>query len=67
MMLTKLVEGDRVKCHCYWPEEKDIAVTCGVVQVRLVDSVSFADYSIRTFRLAKVRIRNSMYFSISIF
>ena len=54
VMLTRLEEGDRIKCHCYWPQEKEGPVTFGVVQVRLVDSMNFADYSVRTFRLSKV-------------
>lgn len=58
VMLTRLEEGDRIKCHCYWPREKDGAVTFGVVQVRLLECINFADYSIRTFKLSKVRIKN---------
>ena len=54
VMLTRLEEGDRIKCHCYWPREKEGAVTYGVIQVRQVESTDFADYSIRTFRLSKV-------------
>ena len=54
VMLTRLEEGDRIKCHCYWPQEKEGGVMYGVVQVRQVESTNFADYSIRTFRLSKV-------------
>jgi len=62
VMLTRLMEGDRVKCHCYWPQEKETTATFGVVQVRLIDSTTFADYTIRTFRLCKVRIKEFLIF-----
>ena len=57
VMLTRLEEGDRPKCHQYWPERGESATTFGgVIQVKLLDSTYFADYAIRIFRLSKVHI-----------
>ncbi|XP_074611759.1 receptor-type tyrosine-protein phosphatase S-like isoform X4 [Acropora palmata] len=50
VMLTRLVEHGRTKCHQYWPEKaetyRDITVTNHKTE-------TFADYAIRTFILQK--------------
>ena len=57
VMLTRVEEGDRPKCHQYWAERGESATTFGgVMQVKLLDSTYFADYAIRIFRLSKVHI-----------
>jgi len=55
VMLTRLEEGDRPKCHQYWPERGEAATTFGgTIQVKHLDTTNFADYAIRIFRLCKV-------------
>ncbi|XP_065905888.1 receptor-type tyrosine-protein phosphatase F-like isoform X2 [Dysidea avara] len=61
VMLTRLEEGDRPKCHQYWPERGESATTFGgVIQVKLLDSTYFADYAIRIFRLSKLGSPNEV-------
>lgn len=52
VMLTNLEEGDKVKCHQYWPSSD--AAKYGNVTVRFHSSDQTADYLIRTFEIEKV-------------
>ncbi|XP_068725968.1 receptor-type tyrosine-protein phosphatase S-like isoform X2 [Montipora capricornis] len=50
VMLTRLVEHGRTKCHQYWPEKSE---SYHDVIVRNHKTETFADYAIRTFILSK--------------
>ena len=48
-MITKLVEGTKIKCQQYWPETG--AQTYGPFQVSITDQQILADYTIRSLLL----------------
>ncbi|XP_068677380.1 receptor-type tyrosine-protein phosphatase T-like isoform X2 [Montipora foliosa] len=50
VMLTRLVEHGRTKCHQYWPEKSE---SYHDVIVKNHKTETFADYAIRTFTLSK--------------
>eukprot|EP00794_Sanderia_malayensis_P008057 gene8057-8920_t len=52
VMLTNLEEGEKVKCHQYWPSAG--AMKYGQVTVRFHSSDQTADYLVRTFEIEKV-------------
>ena len=47
VMVTNLREGNKVKCHQYWPESG--SKKFGPFQVTITNQQTFADYIIRTF------------------
>lgn len=49
LMLTNLVEGNKVKCHKYWPDSGKISF--GPFQITIVQQQIFADYAIRKFEV----------------
>ncbi|XP_062581733.1 receptor-type tyrosine-protein phosphatase alpha-like [Saccostrea cucullata] len=49
VMLTNLIEDDKVKCIQYWPEEEKIIA--GNLTIEMVDMENFSDLTIRTFCL----------------
>ncbi|CAG5127330.1 unnamed protein product, partial [Candidula unifasciata] len=51
VMLTILVEGGKLKCEQYWPNDGEI--TIGEVTVKLTTTQVFADYTIRRLCLYK--------------
>ncbi|XP_048850224.1 receptor-type tyrosine-protein phosphatase U-like isoform X2 [Brienomyrus brachyistius] len=50
VMLTKLVELGRVKCHKYWPD--DSTVYCDI-KITLLKMETLAEYTVRTFCLER--------------
>ena len=58
VMMTKLEERNRLKCDQYWPARG--TETYGAIQVTLTDFIELASYSIRTFTIAWVRMKNSI-------
>ncbi|KAH3833879.1 hypothetical protein DPMN_107195 [Dreissena polymorpha] len=53
IMLTRLVEHNKVKCCQYWPD--DGQKMYGAVTVEVKDTDTFSDYTIRTFVVSAVR------------
>ena len=51
VMMTKLEERARVKCDQYWPSRGPESFAGGLLQVKPVDTVELAYYTIRTFHL----------------
>nr|XP_029132824.1 receptor-type tyrosine-protein phosphatase F-like isoform X2 [Labrus bergylta] len=51
VMMTRLEEKSRVKCEQYWPNRGTL--TCGMIQVTMLDTVELATYTLRTFTLLK--------------
>ncbi|KAK0395237.1 hypothetical protein QR680_001181 [Steinernema hermaphroditum] len=49
VMLTKLEERSRIKCDQYWPSRNSSVY--GRIQVTLVDTLTLAHYTIRTFTI----------------
>ena len=45
----------QVKCHQYWPESGSLGLDD--ITVTLIDTQELAYYTIRTFRVTKVRLR----------
>lgn len=55
VMLTKLVEGGRPKCHRYWPEKVgEVSQPKSYLTVKLTATQYFADYELRTFEVKNV-------------
>ena len=54
VMLTNLEEKDRVKCHHYWPKEKN--GTYGEIRVTKQEELVLSDYTVRTFSVVKVTL-----------
>uniref|UniRef100_A0A8C9WCB0 Receptor-type tyrosine-protein phosphatase U n=1 Tax=Scleropages formosus TaxID=113540 RepID=A0A8C9WCB0_SCLFO len=50
IMLTKLVEAGRVKCHKYWPEDNDVY---GDMKITLLKTETLAEYAVRTFSMER--------------
>ncbi|XP_075676436.1 protein tyrosine phosphatase 99A isoform X4 [Dermatophagoides pteronyssinus] len=55
VMITNLMERGRRKCDLYWP--KDGTETYGIVQVRLLQEVVMATYTLRTFHVKNLKIK----------
>ena len=55
VMLTKLVEDNRLKCEQYWPEGKAMQYRDIVVTITSVKEMT--DMTIKVFKLHKVSIR----------
>ncbi|XP_062581698.1 uncharacterized protein LOC134243463 [Saccostrea cucullata] len=51
VMLTNLIEDDKVKCIQYWPEKNEMSAKN--LNIEVVDVENFADYTIRTLLLRK--------------
>ncbi|XP_061181719.1 receptor-type tyrosine-protein phosphatase mu-like [Saccostrea echinata] len=51
VMLTNLIEDDKVKCIQYWPEKNKMSAKN--LNIEVVDVENFADFTIRTFLLRK--------------
>ena len=50
VMVTNLKEGNKSKCHQYWPETG--SAMFGPFKVLITDSVVLADYCIRTLQVS---------------
>lgn len=57
VMLTKLRENGRVKCHRYWPQSG--AETYGQYQVILLEVVEYPNYVLREFKIVDTKVRIS--------
>jgi len=56
VMLTKLVESGRPKCHQYWPEKVgEVSQPKSYLTVKFTATQYFADYELRTFEVTNVR------------
>ncbi|KAH9494753.1 hypothetical protein Btru_017793, partial [Bulinus truncatus] len=51
VMLTNLIEEGKVKCEKYWPDSG--TVIFGEIEVKLIQTQTFADYYIRKIELSK--------------
>ncbi|XP_062509110.1 receptor-type tyrosine-protein phosphatase S-like [Corticium candelabrum] len=51
VMLTRLVENKRTKCHQYWPKAVKQSIDCNGIIVTLKTEMSFADCVLRTIHL----------------
>ena len=49
LMLTNLVEGNKVKCHKYWPDSGSRSF--GPFQITVTEQQMFANYTIRKFEV----------------
>lgn len=55
VMLTKLIEAGKPKCHRYWPEKVGESMQPkDHLTVRLTSQQYFADYEIRTMEVTNV-------------
>ena len=54
VMLTKNKEGNRVKCHKYWPTSG--AEAFGKYQVILHNISNFPDYTLREFKIVDPKV-----------
>ena len=54
IMVTNLIEDGRHKCEQYWPDAGSRAYECGMT-VEKLEEEQYADFTIRTFNLTKVR------------
>ncbi|KAG0423774.1 hypothetical protein HPB47_000466 [Ixodes persulcatus] len=55
IMITNLVERGRRKCDMYWPKEG--TETYGIIQVKLVQEIVMATYTIRTFAIKNIKVK----------
>ncbi|KAK8771955.1 hypothetical protein V5799_024803 [Amblyomma americanum] len=55
IMITNLVERGRRKCDMYWPKEG--TETYGIIQVKLVQEVVMATYTVRTFAIKNLKVK----------
>jgi len=55
VMLTRLHENGRVKCHKYWPETG--AALFGHYQVILHNETNFPDYILREFKIVDTKVQ----------
>ena len=54
VMVTNVMEGNRIKCQQYWPESGKQQF--GPFRVTITDQQIFADYTIRTFSVSVSRL-----------
>ena len=54
VMLTNLIENNRVKCALYWPEDTK---NYGRIRVRKVEESRFCDYIVRKFSIQRIQVR----------
>ena len=64
VMVTNIMEGNRIKCQQYWPDSGKKQF--GPFRVMITDQQIFADYTIRTLSVSVSpihmhRLHNSMY------
>ncbi|UXI20835.1 hypothetical protein NH340_JMT06778 [Sarcoptes scabiei] len=55
VMITNLMERGRRKCDMYWPKEG--LETYGIIQVRLLQEVIMATYTLRTFHVKNLKVK----------
>ncbi|XP_035225957.1 tyrosine-protein phosphatase 99A-like isoform X2 [Stegodyphus dumicola] len=55
IMITNLVERGRRKCDMYWPKEG--SEIFGIIQVKLIQEVELATYTIRTFLIRNLKVK----------
>ena len=55
VMLTNLIESNRIKCALYWPEDTQ---NYGRIRVRKVEESQFCDYIIRKFSIQRIQVRS---------
>ncbi|XP_062567904.1 receptor-type tyrosine-protein phosphatase kappa-like [Saccostrea cucullata] len=58
VMLTNLIEGPKVKCHQYWPNE-GTEVYIGPFSVRLIEEKVYANHVVRTINLRQDKVTGS--------
>ena len=56
VMLTNLIEGNRIKCALYWPEDLQ---NYGRIRVRKIEEKRFCDYVIRKFSIQRIQVRSN--------
>ena len=56
VMLTNLIENNRVKCALYWPEDTK---NYGRIRVRKVEENQFCDYIIRKFSIQRIQVHSA--------
>ena len=56
VMLTNLIEGNRIKCALYWPEDTQ---NYGRIRVRKIEESRFCDYVIRKFSIQRIQVRSN--------
>jgi len=55
VMITNLIERGRRKCDMYWPKEG--TETYGIIQVKLLQEVVMATYTLRTFSIRNLKVK----------
>ncbi|XP_062572419.1 receptor-type tyrosine-protein phosphatase T-like isoform X1 [Saccostrea cucullata] len=58
VMLTNLIEGPKVKCNQYWPNESE-ELRLGPFSVKLIEEKSYAYYVLRKMTLSKKKVSGS--------
>ena len=64
MMLANLVEGDKIKCHKYWPETG--TQSFGPFNVIITGQQILADYTTREFTVVVYLLYHLTYYSMSV-
>ncbi|KAI6646629.1 Receptor-type tyrosine-protein phosphatase F-like [Oopsacas minuta] len=54
VMLTNLIENNRIKCALYWPDDTQ---TYSRIRVRKIEESRFCDYVIRKFSIQRIQVR----------
>ncbi|RWS27801.1 tyrosine-protein phosphatase 99A-like protein, partial [Leptotrombidium deliense] len=55
VMITNLIERGRRKCDLYWPKEG--VETYGIIQVKILQEVVMATYTLRTFQIRNTKVK----------